>query len=113
MSRVPMSRVSILQRAACPMFTLGGLGASFGLAACCALPLYLSALGVGSAWLGGIAVLADGNRTAFTIVALVGLIGGAALLLLQRKTMPAALLWLTALGLLIGAVFLYLGLTVQ
>ena len=36
----------------------GGLAAAFAAASCCALPLLLSAIGIGSAGLGGIALLA-------------------------------------------------------
>ena len=36
----------------------GGLAAAFGVASCCALPVLLGAVGIGGAWLGGIALLA-------------------------------------------------------
>ena len=104
--------LKVAQRAASPLLALGGLGASFGLAACCALLFYLATLGVSTAWLGDIGIYADFHRSVFLVVALVGLIGGAGLLAVQRRIMPRPLLWLTALGLTIGAVFLYLGLTV-
>lgn len=35
--------------------TLGVIAAAFGAAACCALPILLASLGIGTAWLGGIA----------------------------------------------------------
>src|SRR5215813_8191683 len=39
-------------------FAAGGLLAAFGVASCCALPVTLSLLGVGAAWLVGIGFLA-------------------------------------------------------
>jgi mercuric ion transport protein len=98
-----------VRRAASPVLTLSGIGASFGLAACCALPFYLAALGVGTAWLGDIGIYAQFHRPVFFVVAVVGLVGGAALLWFQRKTMPRLLFWLTACGLLVGLVFMFLG----
>ncbi|HWG79230.1 MAG TPA: mercuric transporter MerT family protein [Stellaceae bacterium] len=40
------------------LLAAGGLAAAFGAASCCALPMLLSAIGVGSAGLAGIALLA-------------------------------------------------------
>ena len=40
------------------LLAAGGLAAAFGAATCCALPVLLGAIGIGSAWLGGIALLA-------------------------------------------------------
>jgi len=40
------------------LLAAGGLAAAFGAASCCALPLLLGAIGLGGAWLGGIALLA-------------------------------------------------------
>ena len=98
-----------VQRAASPLLTLGGIGASFGLAACCALPFYLAALGVGTVWLGDIGIFAEFHRAVFFVVAVVGLVSGAALLWFQRKIMPRPLFWLTLFGLLLGIVFMFLG----
>ncbi len=98
-----------VQRAASPLLTLSGIGASFGLAACCALPFYLAALGVGTAWLGDIGIYAEFHRPIFFIVAVLGLVGGAVLLWFQRKIMPRPLFWLTVFGLILGAIFMFLG----
>jgi mercuric ion transport protein len=38
-----------IERAASPMLTLAGIAAAFGLASCCALPLYFATLGIGTA----------------------------------------------------------------
>lgn len=49
------------------ILAVGGLAAAFGAAACCALPAGLGALGLGSAWLIGVAlglVLTYRNRPA-------------------------------------------------
>jgi mercuric ion transport protein len=40
------------------LLAAGGLAAAFGAASCCALPVLLGAIGLGGAWLGGIALLA-------------------------------------------------------
>ncbi|MBI1331217.1 MAG: mercuric reductase [Alphaproteobacteria bacterium] len=93
------------------LFTLGGIGAAFGLAACCALPMALASFGLGTAWLAGIALFAASHRPVFLIVAGIGLIGGAGLLGWYRHRVPATLRWLTAIGLLVGAVLLYYGFT--
>lgn len=42
--------------------TFGGVAGAFGVAACCALPLALAALGLGVGWLSGIALLASPYR---------------------------------------------------
>lgn len=100
--------------------TLVGLLASFGLASCCALPIILATFGLGTAWLGGIALFATAHRPLLLAVAAICLAGGALLLWKQRK--PAAcssgticsrpaVRGVTLAGLLVGFVFLYLGYT--
>ena len=105
-----MTDVSRAERVATPLLTLSGIGAAFGLAACCALPGLLLGFGMGTAWLGGIAVYAALRRPVFLIVALVGLVGGAVLLWRQRKSITPALLWVAVIGLVLGLVLLVLGL---
>ena len=97
------------------LLTLGGLAAAFAAASCCALPLLLAAAGVGTAWLGGIALVAEPHRALLLTVAAGALAGGAFLLWQQRHapvcglcTRPGARC-LTLSGLLIGLVLLYLG----
>jgi mercuric ion transport protein len=101
------------------LVTLGGLAAAFGVASCCALPLLLTTIGVGTAWLGGVALLAAPHRGALLVVGAVCLLGGAALLWRQQRTAaacgtngvctPPAIRALTLVGLLVGAALLWLG----
>jgi mercuric ion transport protein len=58
-------------------FTIGGFGAAFALAACCALPMLLAGVGLGGAWLFGIARIAAHHRIIFLGAAAVFLMGGA------------------------------------
>jgi len=106
MTETPALRV---QRAASPILTLSGVGATFGLVACCSLPFYLAALGIGTAWVGDIGIYAEFHRPMFLVIAVVGLLGGAALLWFQRRRMPRWLFWTTAFGLFLGLVFMFLG----
>jgi len=53
------------------MLAAGGLAAAFGAASCCALPLLLGPLGLGSAWLVAVAWLAAPHRIALLIAAVV------------------------------------------
>lgn len=101
------------------LFTVGGLAAAFGVASCCALPLLLTTIGVSTAWLGGLALLAAPHRDALLIVGAVCLAGGAALLWRQQRTAatcgpngactPPAVRVVTLVGLLIGAGLLWAG----
>jgi len=98
---------------------LGGIVAAFGVAACCALPIVLASVGIGAAWLGGIGAAAAPYRTPLLIVAALCLASGAALLLRQQRTAarcgsdgactPAAMRFVILVGLLVGAVLLWLG----
>jgi mercuric ion transport protein len=58
-------------------FTIGGFGAAFALAACCALPMLLASIGLGGAWLFGIARIAAHHRLVFLAIAVVFLLAGA------------------------------------
>ena len=104
---------------AATLLTFGGLAAAFGAASCCALPLLLASLGLGTAWLGGIALLAAPHRGVLLAAAAVCLAGGAVLLWRQRVAAAAcapgtacarpAVHGVTAAGLLLGSVLLVLG----
>jgi mercuric ion transport protein len=109
-----------LRGAGAALLTLGGLGAAFGAASCCALPFLLAGAGLGTAWLGGVAELASPYRVPLLAISAVSLLSGGVALWRQRTPAycaPGALCarplarHLTLLGLLLGAVLLYLGYT--
>jgi mercuric ion transport protein len=66
-------------------FATGALLAAFGVASCCALPLALGALGVGSAALVGIAVLVGPYQIHVLAAAVVCLFGAAFVTVRQRR----------------------------
>jgi len=96
--------------------TGGSVFAAFGAAACCALPLMLASVGVGSAWLGSISPVVAPYRTPLLILASVLLVAAAARLLWQyrqARSCPAdgacgssTYRALTAIGIAIGAALL-------
>ena len=101
------------------LLTAGGLAAAFAVASCCGLPFIFATLGLGTAWLYGVAVLAAPHRVVLLAAAPICLVGGAVLLWRQRQ-LPAscvsggvcnkpAVRALTTVGLLAGFVLLYLG----
>jgi mercuric ion transport protein len=67
----------------------GGLAAAFGAASCCALPLLLGSLGLGSAWLVTVAWFAAPYRLALLAVAIICLVSGGVVLLWRRSRMAA------------------------
>jgi len=56
------------------LLAIGGLAAAFGAASCCAIPMLLGSLGLGSAWLAGVAILAAPHRIALITAAVVCLV---------------------------------------
>ena len=116
--KTPAARRS-LKGSAAVLFTLGGLAAAFSVASCCALPLMLTAIGVGSAWLGGVALPASPHRDALLLFGGLSLLGGAGFLWRQQhaaatcradgECTPPAVRALTLAGLLIGAGLLWGG----
>jgi mercuric ion transport protein len=100
------------------LLTLAGLAAAFGVASCCGLPFLLATLGLGTAWLGGFALLAAPHRVFLLAAAAVCLVGAAVLLWRQRGAVACApgaicarpvVRSITVIGLLVGTVLLYLG----
>lgn len=92
-----------------------GLAASFGLAACCALPIILAGLGLATAWLAWPSSVADPLRIYLTPLAAIAL-SWAAFLVLRNPascapgdlcSRPAARAILGAL-VIVGAILLYL-----
>lgn len=67
------------------LLAAGGIAAAFGAASCCALPILLGSIGLGGAWLTGIAWLAAPHRTTLLAVAVACLLGGGALFLWRRR----------------------------
>ena len=98
---------------------LAGIGAALGVASCCALPILLASIGVGSAWLGGIAMAAAPYREPLLAIGALCLLGAAALLLRQQLAAqrcgpngactPGWVRAMTLAGLLVGAVLLWSG----
>lgn len=98
--------------------TVGGLAAAFGAASCCGLPLMLASLGLGSAWLGGFALLAAPHRPLLLTLGTAGLTIGGFLLWSRWRVATCApddlcakpaFRGMVLAGLMIGAVLLYLG----
>lgn len=99
--------------------TLGGIAAGFGVAACCALPMLLASVGIGSAWLAGIAMTTLPYRVPLLAIGALCLLASAALLVRQQAVAACcapdgtctslATRLITLAGLLIGAVLLWLG----
>ena len=71
------------------LFAATGFAAAFGAASCCALPMLLGSLGLGSAWFAGLALLAGPYRSVLLIAAIVCLLGGGGLLLRRRQSATA------------------------
>jgi mercuric ion transport protein len=100
------------------LLTFAGLAAAFGAASCCGLPLLLASLGLGTAWLTGLALLAAPNRLLLLALGTAGLAGGGYLLWRQWRVAACAPGSLCAkpafrgsmlAGLIAGALLLYLG----
>jgi len=115
------SRTSQRPVSGAELLTLGGLVAAFGLASCCALPLLLTTLGLSTAWLSGVAVMAVPHRSALLVIGAVCLLGGAVLLWRQQRAAatcgpdgactPPWVRTVTLVGLLISAGLLWAGYT--
>jgi mercuric ion transport protein len=71
------------------LLAAGGFAAAFGAASCCALPLLLGSVGLGSAWFATIAWVAAPHRIALLAVAIVCLASGGVVLLWHRYRMVA------------------------
>ena len=62
------------------LLTVSGIGAAFGVAACCALPILLATAGIGTAWLAGIASIAAPYREIWIVISALSLLISAVLL---------------------------------
>ena len=67
------------------LLAAGGLAAAFGAASCCALPLLLGSLGLGTAWLATVAWFAAPHRLALLAIAIICLGSVGAVLLWRRR----------------------------
>ena len=67
------------------LLVAGGLVSAFGAASCCALPVLLGSLGLASARLGSLALLAGPHRPALLAAAVVCLVAGGGVLLQRRR----------------------------
>ena len=72
------------------LLAFGGFAAAFGAASCCALPVLFGSLGLGSAWLFGIAIIAAPHRLALVTAAAVSLVGAGLLMIWRRRAMVCA-----------------------
>ena len=71
------------------LLAIGGLAAAFGAASCCAVPVLLGSLGLGSAWLGSLALLVGPHRLGLLTAAIVCLATGVLVLVWRRRTATA------------------------
>ena len=100
------------------LLVAGGLAAAFGAASCCALPLLLGSVGLGSAWLVTVAWIAAPHRIALLIAAVMFLVGGVGVFVWRRRVAacapgaacgrPAITVLLTG-NLLVGGILVVLG----
>jgi mercuric ion transport protein len=71
------------------LLVAGGVVSALGAASCCALPALLGSLGLTTAWLGSLAVLAGPHRPALLAAAVVCLVAGSGVLLWSRRAAAA------------------------
>lgn len=99
------------------LLAAGGILAGLATASCCALPILLGMLGLGSAWLFKLAVVAAPHRTALLVTGGLAIAAASVLLLRQRTHVcepdafcakPTARI-ITAIGLVVGVALLVAG----
>ena len=76
---IKISRKTVSETGA-TLLVAGGLISAFGAASCCALPVLLGSLGLASAWLGSLGLVAGPHRGALLPIAFIGLVGGGLLM---------------------------------
>ena len=100
------------------LLTLGGIAAAFGVASCCGLPFLLATVGVSSAWLTGIALLAAPHRPVLLWAGALCLAAGAVLMWSRQTATVCAtdavcskpsVRGLTVVGLIAGLALLTIG----
>ena len=71
------------------LLAIGGLAAALGTASCCAVPVLSASLGLGSAWLGSLTLLAWPHRPGLLTAAIVCFAAGVLVLVWHRRTAAA------------------------
>ena len=84
-TRAGLSEPKALSETGATLLAAGGFAAAFGAASCCALPVLLGSLGLGSAWLGSLALVAGPYRPVLLAAAVVCLVSGGGLLLWRHR----------------------------
>jgi mercuric ion transport protein len=79
----------IVSETGATLLVAGGLVSALGAASCCALPLLLGSIGIGSAWLGTLALLAGPHRPVLLAAAVICLVGGSGVLFWRRRAAAA------------------------
>ncbi|HYZ39519.1 MAG TPA: mercuric transporter MerT family protein [Stellaceae bacterium] len=79
-TRTGLPELKALSGTGATLFAATGFAAAFGAASCCALPMLLGSLGLGSAWLASLALFAGPHRAVLLAAAIVCLVSGGALL---------------------------------
>ena len=80
-TRIGLPELKPLGGTGATLFAATGFAAAFGAASCCALPVLLGSLGLGSAWLASLGLLARPYRPVLLAAAVVCLVSGGGLLL--------------------------------
>jgi mercuric ion transport protein len=97
--------------------TASGIAAAFAVASCCALPIILGGLGIGTAWLFGLAVFAAPHRTLLLGIGALALGAAAVAMWRQRSAVCEPGAWCgrpavrltTGIGLILGILLLVAG----
>jgi mercuric ion transport protein len=89
-TRTSLAEPKPISETGATLFAATGFAAAFGAASCCALPMLLGSLGVGSAWLASLALLAGPYRPVLLAAAVVCLISGGLLLWRRRIALACA-----------------------
>jgi mercuric ion transport protein len=84
-TRTGLPELKALSGTGATLFAATGFAAAFGAASCCALPVLLGSLGLGSAWLVSLAFLAGPYRPVLLAAAIVCLVSGGGLLLRRHQ----------------------------
>jgi mercuric ion transport protein len=84
-TRIELPELKALCGTGATLFAATGFAAAFGAASCCALPVLLGSLGLGSAWLASLALLAGPYRPVLLVAAVVCLVSAGGFLLRHHR----------------------------